>query len=576
MMCRTAAGVGLCAALAMGGVSGRADAPAEATAQQLFDRFHPAGRIDELVLARLKEQGRPPSNLCPDDVFLRRVYLDAIGTLPTPAEARSFLADRQPDKRRQLIDRLLARNEFAEYWGLKWGDLLRVKAEFPSNLWPNGAQTYDRWIRDSLRSNKPYDQFARELLTASGSNFRAPPSNFYRAFQDRAPRQIADNVALVFMGLRLVDAGLTEDQLLGLAAFFAKLGYKNTDEWKEEIVYFNPDGKLLNPKTNQPVPPTPLGGQPLRLAPDQDPRVAFTDWLTAPDNPWFARNIVNRIWFWLLGRGIVHEADDLRPSNPPWSPALLAYLEKELVSHKYDLKHIYRLILNANTYQLTSQPNRWNAADEQGFSHYRIRRLDAEPLLDAINQITGTGERYSSMIPEPFTFLPGDQRAIALADGSIELPFLELFGRPPRNTSFEAERTSASSLFQAQHLLNSSHIQKKIEQSQALRQLATGAAWRSAGNRAARAGAAARKGGKGGKNQDAVVGGLGKPFELTPDEESPNLVRELYLRVLSRFPTADEQRIAAEYLQSPKRKPAESFCDLVWALINSTEFTLRH
>jgi len=568
------AGLGLGVVLALGAAS--SDRAEEITPRQLFDRFQPAGRIDELVLARLRAQKLPPSELCSDAVFIRRVYLDAIGTLPTPVEVRSFLADRQPDKRRQLIDRLLARDEFAEYWGLKWGDLLRVKAEFPSNLWPNAVQAYDRWIRESLRSNKPYDRFVRELLTTSGSNFRDPPANFYRAFQDRAPRQIADNVALVFMGVRLADAGFTADQLLGFSAFFAKVGYKNTDEWKEEIVFFNPAGKLLDPKTHQPVAPAPLGGKPLNLAPDQDPRVAFADWLTAPRNPWFARNIVNRIWFWLLGRGIVHEPDDLRPSNPPWSPELLACLEQELISHHYDLKHIYRLILNSATYQLASSPNRWNAADDKGFAHYRIRRLDAEVLLDAINQITGTGEKYSSMIPEPFTFLPGDQRAIALADGSIELPFLELFGRPPRNTSFEAERSTASSMFQEQHLLNSSHIEDRIEQSRVLQQVATGGAAAGAAGRGARRRAAVQPYRRGGNKPSDVVGGLGRPFTLAAGEEHPGVVTALYLRVLSRYPTAAEQKIAADYLKSAKRKPAESFCDLVWALINSQEFLMKH
>jgi hypothetical protein len=516
--------------------------------EQLFDSFTPANRIDELVLARLREEGIPPSAKCSDEVFLRRVYLDTIGTLPIPTEVRAFLANKQTDKRSKLIDELLARGEFAEYWGLKWCDLLRVKSEFPSNLWPNAVQAYDRWIRESIRDNKPYDQFVRELLTSSGSNFRVPPANFYRAFQERSPRQIADNVALLFMGLRLNDAGLTEQQILGFSAFFAKVGYKLTDEWKEEIVFFKPEGQLLDPKTGKPVAPTPLNGKSMEIAPDKDPRAAFADWLTAPENPWFARAIVNRVWFWLLGRGIVHEPDDMRPGNAAWSPALLACLEKELVAGKYDLKRIYRLILNSSTYQLASRPNRWNAADENGFTHYRVRRLDAEPLLDAINQITGTGEKYTSPIPEPFTFLPNDQRAIALADGSIESPFLELFGRPPRNTSFESERTATPSVFQAQHLLNSSHMQKKIEQSKVLLQLATGVS---------------------GKESRPKSG-------MREDQLRPNVIEDLYVRVLSRFPTDDEKRIADVYLKSPKRKPYEAFCDLVWALMNSKEFILKH
>ncbi len=511
-----------------------------------FEGFATGNPIDERVLARLKQDGIAPSATCTDEVFVRRVYLDVIGTLPMQDAVRGFLASQEPDKRRRLIDSLLAREEFADTWGLKWGDLLRVKSEFPCNLWPNAVQAYDRWIRDCIRANLPYDRFARELLTANGSNFRAPPANFYRAFQERTPLAIAENVALVFMGIRLRDAGLSEAQILGFSAFFSKVGYKNTDEWKEEIVFFKPDAN-----TNVTARPMFPGGKPLTLRPDQDPRVVFADWLTAPGNPWFARAIVNRIWFWLLGRGIVHEPDNMRPANTPWSPELLAFLEKELVDHHYDLKHIYRLILNSNTYQLDSQPNAWNAKDETGFSRYRLRRLDAEVLLDAINRITWGGEKYVSPIPEPFTVLPSDQRAITLADGSMESPFLELFGRPPRNTSFESERTATPSVFQAQHLLNAGHIQKKIESSKILRQLAAG---------------------------PVPPGASGKK---TPPPEivrplNPKLVEELYLRILSRFPSDEEKQAAETYLASEKRKAAESVYDLAWALINTKEFSVRH
>ena len=274
-----------------------------------------------------------------------------------------------------------------------------------------------------------------------------------------------------------------------------------------------------------------------------------------------------------MGRGIVHEPDDMRPSNPAWSPELLSDLERELVRTKYDLKSIYRLILNSSTYQLSSTPHAGNAADETGFSHYRIRRLDAEPLLDAINQVTGTGEKYTSSIPEPFTFLPDDQRAIELADGSIDLPFLELFGRPPRNTSYESERNSQPSVFQAQHLLNSSHIQKKIEQSPALRQLAVSGWKQPQGADMRKQKPPAR--GKG-KQADRVVGGIRKPFELASDGVNPKLVEELYLRVLSRYPTVQEKKVADDYLAASNRKPSESVCDLAWALVNSTEFILKH
>lgn len=528
-------------------------------------------RIDDLVFASLRGKGVPPSGICPDEVFVRRVFLDVIGTLPNSGEVRRFLDDSRPDKRARLIDTLLDRDEYAAYWGLKWGDLLRIKAEFPSNLWPNAVQTYDRWVRESVRLNKPYDQFVRELLTSSGSNFRSPPANFYRAFQGRTPRQIADNVALLFMGVRLDGSGFTEDQILAFSAFFAKIGYKGTDEWKEEIVFFNPDGILTNAVSGRPVIPRTLDGRVPRIAADEDPRSVFAEWLTAPDNPWFARCMVNRIWFWLLGRGLVHEPDDMRASNPPWSPELLDYLGRELVGHKFDLKHIYRLILNSSAYQASSLPNAWNSADEEGFSRYRPRRLDAEVLLDAINQITGTGEKYTSSIPEPFTFLPDDQRAIELADGSIEHPFLELFGRPSRNTSFESERSSLPSVFQAQHLLNSSHIQKKIERSRELKELASPSRKKPVPAPPPRPDGKAK-----GKAETQVVGGLKKPFELKSAADNPGLVDELYLRILSRFPTGQEAQVARDYLADPKRSPADSVCDLAWALINTTEFLVKH
>lgn len=491
-------------------------------------------RIDELVFARQSKTGFPPSELCSDAVFVRRAYIDVIGTLPTGEEAYRFLASGNPDKRSELIEELLNRPEFADYWALKWCDLLRVKAEFPSNLWPNAVQAYQYWVRDAFRRNMPYNEFVRALLVTSGSNFRDPPVNFYRPFQERTPRKILDTVVLLFMGVRLEKSGWSEEQLLGMDAFFAKVSYKKTAEWKEEIVYSDPVKQLLHPVTGKPVAPAPVGGRPLELDRYADPRAAFSDWLTAPGNPWFSKNIVNRIWFWLMGRGIIHEADDIRPDNRPWCPELLAYLEKELAANRYDLKHIFRLILNSSTYQLSSVPTDENAADEAGFSHYRVRRLDAEVLIDAICQITGTGEEYSSAIPEPFTYIPADRRTITLADGSIKSPFLELFGRPGRDTSFESDRNNNVSVFQTLHMLNSSHIQKKIMNGPRLRKMMVSAA----------------------ANKDRV-----------------NL---LYLDILSRMPSPEEEKIALDYMNTVEGGASAGFYDLAWALINSSEFILRH
>ena len=257
------------------------------------------------------------------------------------------------DKRAELIDQLLERDEFADYWAVKWCDLLRVKAEFPINLWPNAVQAYHRWIRTAIAENMPYDRFVRELLTSNGSNFRVPQVNFYRALQNREPQAVAQAVALTFMGAR--SEHWTQDRQAGMAACFARIGYKETGEWKEEIVFFDSLGLSTDADATVTEAILPDGTE-VQLPPDRDPRQIFAEWLITPENPWFARNIVNRVWYWLLGRGIVHPPDDLRPDNPPSNPELLAWLEQELVAADYDLKHIYRQILNSQTYQLSSIP----------------------------------------------------------------------------------------------------------------------------------------------------------------------------------------------------------------------------
>jgi len=494
----------------------------------------PRGRIDELVLGGLEQLGIQPAHLCSDAVFVRRAHLDVIGTLPTAQEARTFLQDQDPNKRTILIDRLLEREEFADYWAMKWGDLLRVKSEFPINLWPNAVQAYHRWIRTCIKENWPYDRFVREMLTASGSNFRVPQVNFYRAVQSKEPQALAQAVALTFMGVR--PEGWPKERWAEMAVFFSQIGFKHTEEWKEEIVIYDPnEGNLKSEISDSrlPVAVFPDGTEaPLSL--DRDPRQVFADWLIRPENPCFARNVVNRIWSWLLGRGIIHEPDDIRPDNPPSNPELLAYLEKELVGARYDLKHVYRLILRSQVYQLSSIPGSNQPGGEANFSHYPLRRLEAEVLIDALNQITGTTEKYSSAVPEPFTFIPEDQRSIALADGSITSSFLEMFGRPPRDTGLESERNSRPTAAQRLHLLNSSHIQRKIEQ---------------------------------GPRLLALMQSRRKPREM---------VDELYLTILSRFPMPEELKAIAAYTQSSAGKPRDNMVDLTWALINSAEFLYRH
>lgn len=490
----------------------------------------PANRIDELVFARLKELDIPPAQLCSDPVFVRRAYLDATGTLPTAAEAQQFILDKNPGKRAALVDRLLASDEFADYFAMKWGDALRIKAEFPINLWPNAAQAYHRWIHDAIRDNVPWDKISTDMLTASGSNFEKPPVNFYRAMQNRTPSGIAQAVALTFLGERADH--WPSNKLAELSVFFANVGYKSTAEWKEEIVFFNlasTNAGALNGSSKKAVFPD---GEKVTLAPDKDPRAVFAAWLVK--NPQFARSLANRAWSWLLGRGIVQEPDDFRVDNPPSNPALLDFLAEDFASSGFDFKHLCREILNSKTYQLAAIPQSRSPEAAANFAFYPLRRLDAEVLIDAVDQITGTNENYSSAIPEPYTFIPGDLRSIALPDGSITSAFLDQFGRPPRDTGQESERNNKISAGQKLTLINSSAIQKKIEQSRMV------------------------------------------AFQTTATNRTPaQIVTGMYLGILSRYPTAAELQTAEAYGKSGVGK-RQAAVDLAWALMNSTEFLYRH
>lgn len=547
--------------------------------------------IDKIVGRKLASMDIH-SPLCSDGVFVRRVYLDLLGTLPTSTEARAFLDDKDmKNKREKLIDRLLQRDEYALYWAMMWSDVFRIKAEFPVNLWPNAARAYHRFIYSSLATNKSYDKVVRELLTSSGSNFRVGPVNFYRAVQSKTPEGIASAVALALMGAR-IDSWPAERRA-GLAAFFTQVGFKPTSEWKEEVVFWDPYGISKAPGfavpgkaallPNEPPPdadaapppppktafvlqaPSPLkamypDGKEVTIPPGRDPRDVFADWFIRPDNPWFAKALVNRVWAWLLGRGIIHEPDDIRDDNPPVYPELITYLEQEFVKSGYDLKALYRLILNSKTYQSSSVQRVRNPKAEIYFGCYIVRRLDAEVLIDAINKVTGTTDLYTSPIPEPFTYIPSDMPAIGIADGSITSSFLALFGRSARATGLANERATKPLAAQWRHLLNSSHIQTKLESGTWMPRL-------TAGNH-------------------------------TLDE----ILDELYLTILSRYPTSIEKASIMEYLflnvnppESPEkaaRPPVrmmrggipqmtaeqrrDNAIDIAWALLNSTEFLYRH
>jgi hypothetical protein len=352
------------------------------------------------------------------------------------------------------------------------------------------------------------------------------------------------------------------DRRAGMAAFFSQVGYKPTSEWKEEIVFWDPLKSIAVPgsiapgvdavakavtATNQvpqalaaplsengPLPAVFPDGTATTVPPNRDPREVFAEWLIRPENPWFAKNIVNRTWAWAMGRGIVHEPDDLRDDNPPGNPELLAYLQKELVSNGYDLKHLKRLIFTSTTYQFSSVPRFKTPEAKANFASYLLRRVEAEVLIDALNEITGGSDLYTSAVPEPFTYIPGDMTAVALADGSITSSFLTLFGRSSRSTGMETERVNELASTQWLHMLNSAAIQNKLQS---------------------------------GPKLGAIVSSSGKTNEIA---------ERLYLTILSRLPSEADLKTVEEYAKSGPTKGRDMWIDLAWALINSPEFLLRH
>lgn len=519
----------------------------------------PANKIDEIIFAKLKTLGIQPA-LCSDAVFVRRAHLDLTGKLPTAEEAKAFIQDTDKNKRVTLIGKLLDQTIHIDYWAMRWCDILRVKAEFPVKLWPNAAQAYYRWVWESIAANKRYDKFARELLTSSGSNFRVGPVNFYRAIQDRTPEGISGAVSLTMMGSRI--HLWPQDRRAGMAPFFSQVGYKPTSEWKEEVVFWDPlhtatmtnntapgvdsiakavttsnliPQALEKPLSeNGPLAATFPDGTKVTIPPNRDPREVFAEWLIRPENPWFAKAIVNRTWAWVMGRGIIHEADDVRDNNPPSNPELMAYLEKELVSSGFDLKHLNRLIFTSTAYQFSSIPKFKTPEAAANFATYPMRRVEAEVLIDALNEITGSSDLYTSAVPEPFTYIPKDITAVELADGSITSPFLTLFGRSARATGMETERVNELASSQWLHMLNSATIQSKLQSGQKL---------------------------------GAMISSNSKPKEIA---------EKLYLTILSRFPTDADVRAAEEHAKIGVARGRDVWLDLAWALINTPEFLERH
>ncbi len=492
-----------------------------------------ANFIDEKLAAKWNELGLKPSPLCTDEEFLRRLYLDAIGTLPTPDEVRAFFADTSLDKRTKAIDRVLDRPEFVDFWALKWGDLLRINRDL---LQDKGMWSFYNWVRTSLRENKPVDEMVREIVTAEGSTFTEGPANFYLVSRD--PADWSETTAQLFLGVRLQCAKChhhpfekwSQDDYYGMAAFFVRLGTKNSQEFgifgRERVVFLRPAGEQTHPRKGGVVQPHPLDGPTMDDVFDRRRKLA--EWLTAKDNPLFARNFVNRFWAYTMGRGLVEPIDDLRATNPPSIPELLDALAADFAEHKFDLKHLLRTIFSSRAYQLSAAMTPENDADASNiyYTRYTRKRLTAEQLADALDFATGTREKYQG--------LPLGTRAIQLPDTRVRSYLMDVFGRPPRQITCECERTAQPNIAQALHLLNGDFLNKKIDDAN------------------------------------------GRVAKLLKAKAAPTtIVEELYLCTLSRPPSAEEMERAKRWLEdAPAVK--EGAADLLWVLLNSREFLFNH
>jgi hypothetical protein len=491
--------------------------------------WHANNFIDDLVARRLKTLNVRPSPEADDATFLRRISLDLVGTLPTPDEARRFLSDSRPDRRARLVDELFERPEFADYWALKWADVLRVDREA---LGRKRAYGYYRWIRDSVAANMPYDQFARAVLTAEGPLDEVGPASFYKVVPK--PGDAASTLSQVFLGVRIACAECHhhpydrwgQDDYFGMAAYFAPVAV--TGGARAEELMARGQAVMKHPRTGGDVPAHSLASSPTP-APDSaegDRRAVLARWMTAPENPWFARNLANRLWAHFLGRGLVEPVDDVRATNPPSDPDLLDALGRYLVDHKFDVRELMQAIVASRTYQASSEPNATNARDELNASRALLRRVEAEVLLDMVCQTTG--------VPEKFPGVPGGYRAIQLWDSKVPHYFLNLFGRPVRSSACECERNAEPSVGQVLHLLNAPGLHAKLAE------------------------------------EDGSIARLVRRVD-----DGAALVEELYLMFYSRFPTADERSAAVDFLRAghSRREAAE---DLAWSLMNTLEFLFNH
>ncbi len=498
------------------------------------DHLPPARNfVDELVFSKLRTLGIPPSALCDDSTFIRRVTIDLAGRLPTPQETEQFLADADPNKRDRLIDRLLDSADYADYFANKWSAILRNKRRNANYM--RGTYAFHSWIRDSLYHNKPYDQFVREILAASGEVGQHPPVVWYREVQ--TVEQQVEDTAQLFLGLRIQCARChhhpfekwSQRDYYGFAAFFSRVGRKPGFEPDEQRIYHTRGQAVaVNPKTGEQLKPMGLGGEPLDVPPERDPRQALVDWMASPDNPFFAASLVNRYWKHLFGRGLVDPEDDMRVTNPASNPELLQALARHFIEQKFDMKALLRTICQSSTYQLSAEPNAYNLRDKQNFSRYYPKRLTAEVLLDALDSVTGS--------PSGFSGLPAGTRAVQIPDtGGIGSYFLTVFGRPEGSSACECERSQEANLAQSLHLLNSQEVQSKLSN------------------------------------------GSGTAARLAADTQRPHedKVRALYIAAFSRPPAQDELAVALAHIERLENKQ-QAYEDILWALVNTKEFLFNH
>lgn len=492
-----------------------------------FPRPPEANFVDTHVWNKLNRLGIPPSSGADDATFLRRVYLDTIGTLPTAEESRQFLIELNPNKRLLLIDTLLDRREYADYWAMKWADLLRVDRDA---LTAPGAVAMSRWLRRQFAENRPYDQFARDIVTAEGGVTREGAAGFFRVLDK--PEVMSRSISQLFLGVRIECAQChhhpsdrwSQDDYIGLSGFFT--GVSRRAGAGGDAILAKGGADLNHPRTGLPIPARVLGQPAAAFPPDGDRRRVLAEWMTTTDNPYFARAIANRLWSHYFGRGLIEPVDDLRTTNPDTNEPLLNSLAVHLKESKYDLKAFTRTLLRSRAYQLGPATSS-NRNDEQNFSHARPRPLPAEVLLDAVSQVTG--------VPEKFSGWPEGVRAIELWDNRVPSYFLTLFGRPARTSVCECERSGEPSIAQALHLMNAPEIEAKIHSRR----------------------------------------GLGRT--LARSEKTPAaIVDELFLGTLSRFPTDDERRVMLELFKGEKTDRRAAVEDVMWVLLNSKQFMFNH